>query len=73
MILLDELQSERLDERRLADTRRTADPDAHGTTRVREQRVEQLRRLFTVVGTRRLDEGDRPGEIASIASAHAVD
>ena len=78
--MVDEVEPERLDERRLPRAGRAADADPHRATGRGKQLVEQRDRLLAVIGARRLDERDRararlrrsPARIASDELAHAM-
>src|SRR5262249_12893085 len=69
---VDEVHTERFDERRLAGTRRAADTDTRRATRRRHELVEQGRGFLAMICTRRLDERDRARQGTAIAGAYRV-
>ena len=58
MAFVDEKVAERLDKRRLADTRRTGDADTNRFAGVRHESLKQGTRLAAVIATCRLDQRD---------------
>ncbi len=68
--LLDQRETQRLDERRLSRTRRSRDPDPDRVAGVRHYLGEQLLGVFAVIAPCRLDERDRPRQRASIPVDH---
>ena len=70
--VVDEVEAERLDERRLPRARRAADADAYRAARRGQQLVEERDRFFTMVGARRLDERDRTSERRPVAGLDRV-
>jgi hypothetical protein len=75
--LLDQGQTQRLDEGRLADPRHAGDAQSQRAAGRRQQRVEHLVGAGAVVGARRLQQrdrlGDRPPLRRAGLAAHAVD
>ena len=65
---LPHVADERADQRRLADPGRPGDADDEGRARLRVEDADELVRERVAV----LDERDRPGERAPVATAHAV-
>src|SRR5438105_14591544 len=72
MSRVDEMDAERLDERRLAGAGRAADADSRCAARERKQRLEQLYRVGPMVAARRFDECDRPRQQPPRAGSDGV-
>ena len=66
----DHVQTEGLDEGRLADPRHAGDPDPDRTPALRQQRLEQPRRILPVVGPGRFDEGNGARQCPAVAGEH---
>ena len=69
----DQVQAERLDQRRLADAGRARDAHAQRLARVRQELRHHVARERLVVGARRLGERDGLGEQPAVGGAHARD
>ncbi len=65
--------TERLDERRLADTRRPADTDAYRAAGVRRQRIEQRLGPIAIIGATRLGKRNGLRQGTAAAAEHPLD
>ena len=72
MALVDEVVAERLDKRRLADTRRTGDANTNRFAGVRHEFLEQGTSLAAVIAACRLDQRDGTREGTPITIEYDV-
>lgn len=66
MALPDQMEAQRLDEGRLADTGHAGDAEPEGLAGVRQQRREQFVGLGAVIGARGFEQRDRLGDGAAL-------